>query len=119
MMNHDHRLLYYLELGGLAAHKVIEPGKGGFEQLTLATVLVKVGQALADVPYILRTVRLGDETHVQHHTAAHAARQVAVGLLDAVIPFITLSLRVVSKLGHEVHRGAKIALYFQSPVYYI
>ena len=46
-------------------------------------------------------------------------RQVAVGLLDAVITFITLSLRVVSKLGHEVHRGAKIALYFQSPVYYI
>ena len=55
-------------------------------------VLVKVGQALADVAYVLETVVLADETHVKHHTAADTAREVAVRLLDAVVPFITPGL---------------------------
>ena len=105
------------ELGGLPADKVVVAGKRVFEQVPLALVLVKVGQALANVAYVLRPVVLVDETHVQHHTAADTACQVAVRLLDAVIPFITPGLRVVSELGHEVHRSAKVKHCFHSPLY--
>ena len=70
-------------------------------------VFVQVGQTLADVADVLRAVRLIDEAHVQHDTAPHAACQVTERLLDAVVPVISLSPRVVSWLRHEVHCGCK------------
>ena len=77
------------------------------EQFFLSLVFVQVGQTLANVADVLRAVRLLDEANVQHDTTAHAACQVTERLLDAVVPVIALSPRVVSWLRHEVHIGCK------------
>ena len=74
-------------------------------------MLVNIREALADVADVLRTVRLIDEAHVKHDTTAHAACQVTERLLNAVVPVITLRLRVVSWLRHEVHIGGKGATF--------
>ena len=66
-----------------------------------------IAQALADVADILWTVSLFDEAYVQHNTAPDATRQVTERLLDAVVPVVTLSPRVVSWLRNEMHCEGK------------
>ena len=54
----------------------------------------------------------------QHNTASYATRQVTERLLDAVVPVVALSPRVVSWLRYEMHSGAKIQMFDETPVYY-
>ena len=46
-----------------------------------------------------------------HDTTAHAACKVTERLLDAVVPVVALSQRVVSWLRYEMHSGAKIQMF--------
>ena len=49
------------------------------------------------------------------NTATNAACQVAERLLDAVVPVIVLSPRVVSGLGHKVHCVCKNTTFSRNP----
>ena len=95
------------ELSCLALDELIIVGKWIAEQVLLSIVLIHIAQALADVADILWTVSLFDEAHVQHNTASYATRQVTERLLDAVLPVVALSPRVVSWLRYEMHSGGK------------
>ena len=89
------------ELLCLSLYELVVARQRITEQILFSLVLVNIREALADVADVLRMVRLIDEAHVQHDTTAHAACQVTERLLDAVVPVITLGLRVVSWLRHE------------------
>ena len=84
------------ELFGLPLDKFVVPGKRTFEKVLLVLMAVLVRQTLAYVAYILRAMSFRNETDIQHDTVARAACLVAVRLLDAVVPFFFLSLRVVA-----------------------
>ena len=78
-------------------------------------MLMNIGKALADVADVLRAVWFVDESYIQHDTATNAACQVAERLLDAVVPVIVLSPRVVSGLGHKVHCVCKNTTFSRNP----
>ena len=103
------------ELLCLPLHEVIVPAQRVAEQVFLPLMLMNIGKALADVADVLRAVWFVDESYIQHDTATNAACQVAERLLDAVVPVIVLSPRVVSGLGHKVHCVCKNTTFSRNP----
>ena len=79
-------------------------------QLTIALMLVLVGQPAGYVADLLRKQAV-DEADVQQNARAGTAAGIAVGLLQAVVLLILASLRVVSHLRREIH-AAKVQLIF-------